>query len=354
VTGASAGSFSNEIDVVDPDYKFPQVFRTNIAYDRRLGLWDLVGTVELFYSWNLKDIDYQNLNLAPSGQTRPDGRPVFTRPNRQFSDVILLTNSDEGKQWTALARLERPFKNGLYLTASWLYGESESVNDGGSSQAASNWGNVYVPGDPNHAPLSTSRFDPGHRINAAISYDFKLGRFNTVASLFYNGQSGRPYSFVYNGDANGDGRFGNDLIFVPASPDQVILRNGTWEQLDAFIEGDDALRDHRGQIAPRNSGRAPWTDQIDLKLLFKIPTAGRVNLELTADVLNVMNLIDSNKGVVDIATFNDLNPIRFAVDSASGKYVYDLATITSPTYRKFDRDDLRSRWQAQFGVRIRY
>ena len=212
-----------------------------------------------------------------------------------------------------------------------------------------------MPGDPNNAAAGAARnFDPGHRINAAISYDFKLGRFGTVVSLFYNGQSGRPYTFIFNGDANGDGRTGNDLIFVPAGPDDVIIRNGTWEQLDAFIADDAALRDHRGGIVPRNSGRAPWTDQIDLKLLFKIPTAGRVNLELTADVLNVMNMIDSSKGVVDIATFNDLNPIRFAVDTATGKYVYDLATINGPTYRKFDRDDLRSRWLAQFGVRIRY
>ena len=42
--------------------------------------------------------------------------------------------------------------------------------DGTSDQAASNWGNVYVPGDPNNAPLATSNFDPGHRFNLTATY----------------------------------------------------------------------------------------------------------------------------------------------------------------------------------------
>jgi hypothetical protein len=187
-----------------------------------------------------------------------------------------------------------------------------------------------------------------------VSYDFKLGPVNAVTSLFYNGQSGRPYTYVYNGDANGDGRTANDLIFVPSSADQVIVTNGTWEQLDAYIQGDEALRGHRGQIVPRNAGRAPWTDLVDFKLAVKIPTRGSVKLELTADVLNVLNLFSSDWGVVDLATFNDLNPIRFTVDPATGKYVYDLATINSPTFVKFNRDDLRSRWQGQLGARVTF
>jgi len=354
VVGAPGSTFTNEVDVVDPDYKFPQVLRTNLAYDRELGIFGLVGTGEVFYSWNQKDIDYANLNRVPGSLTRAsDGRPVFTVQDRSFGDVILLRNTDQGTQWTALAKLERPYRNGLYLAASWLYGESESVNDGTNSQAASNWGNADTPGNSNAVPLARSNFDPGHRINAAISRDFKVAGLGTIVSLFYNGQSGRPYTFNFDGDANGDGRFTNDLFFVPASPDQVIIRNGTWEQLNAYIENDDALKGYRGQIVPRNAGRARWINQVDMKVAVKVP-ARKVNLEITGDLINVLNLIDSQKGISDLASFGDLDPIRFAVDTATGKYIYDLATINAPTYRKFDRDDLRSRWQAQLGVRVRF
>jgi hypothetical protein len=141
---------------------------------------------------------------------------------------------------------------------------------------------------------------------------------------------------------------------VPRSADEVIVRNGTWDQLNAFIEGDDALRENRGRIVPRNAGRAPWTNAVDLKVALNVPTARGVKLEFTADILNVLNLLNSDWGVFDLATFNDLNPIRFQTDTATGKYVYDLVTINGATFRKFDRDDLRSRWQGQLGLRVRF
>ncbi len=354
VTGAAGRAFTNEIDVVDPDYKFPQILRSNLAYDRDLGLWGLVGTVEVLYSKTLKDIDYQNLNLTPGPLTRSDGRPVFVRVNTALSDVILLTNTSEGRQWSVLGKLERPFRNGFYGSLSYLYGRSYSISDGGSSQAASNWGNVYVPGNPNAAPLALSNYSPGSRVNASLSYNFNIGNVGTTAALYYNGQVGRPYTYNFNGDANVDGRTSNDLLFVPSSADQVIFRNGTFEQFLAFAQNDAALSTAIGGIVERNAGRAPWTDQLDLRMAFKIPTGTRATLELTADLVNVLNLIDRNKGVFNLASFGDLNPIRFATDAATGKYVYDLATLNSPTFVTFDRDDLRSRWQAQLGARVRF
>jgi hypothetical protein len=176
---------------------------------------------------------------------------------------------------------------------------------------------------------------------------------NTTVALFYNGQSGRPYTFNYNGDANADSRTANDLIFVPSAAGQVNVINGTWEQLDAYINADPLLRESRGGIVRRNGGRAKWSNALDARLAFKIPTAGRVRLELTADVTNVLNLLNSDWGVFDLASFNDLNPFGITVD-ATGRYTYNLATINSPTYVKFDRDDLRSRWQAQLGARVRF
>ena len=72
-------------------------------------------------------------------------------------------------------------------------------------------------------------------------------------SLFYNGQSGRPYSVLFNTDVNADGTVGNDLLFVPASVNDVVVRGGTPEQLEAFIAGDEGLSANRGRIVPRNA-----------------------------------------------------------------------------------------------------
>ena len=55
---------TNEINLVDPDYRFPQLLRGNLAYDRDLGFFGLVGSVELLFSKTLRDIDYRNLLLT--------------------------------------------------------------------------------------------------------------------------------------------------------------------------------------------------------------------------------------------------------------------------------------------------
>ncbi len=139
---------TNEINLIDPDYDYPQLVRASLGYDRDLGFANLIGTVELLYSNTLKDIDYRNLNLTQTG-TRPDGRPVYARLNPAFSDVIFLTNTDRGSTWTLATTVKKRFRNNWQLQGSYLYGESETVNDGGSSQARSNWVNVYNFGNPN-------------------------------------------------------------------------------------------------------------------------------------------------------------------------------------------------------------
>ena len=357
VTGAAAGTFTNEIDLVNPDYTFPKVARGSIGYDRDLGFWGLTGSVEFLGSKTLQDINYENLNRVPGPATFFDGRPIFVRKVPSLSDAVLLTNTDQGSQWSVSAKVERPFRNGLYASASYIYGRSKSVNDGTSSQALSNWRFVYVPGDINDPPLSNSNFDLGHRINFALSYELKaLTHLHPTMSLFYNGQSGLPYSVLFNTDVNNDGTIGNDLLFVPASVNDVVVRGGTPAQLEAFIEADPGLAANRGKIVPRNASRSPWTNSLDFRLALNVPfSEGRRKVELTMDVLNLLNLLDSSWGQFQFTPNQSIAPIRYSgIDTASGKPIYDISTLTSPTFSKFTTDDLRSRWQAQFGARVRF
>src|SRR5262249_9303885 len=237
------------------------------------------------------------------------------------------------------------------------YGRSKSVNDGTSSQALSNWRFVYVPGDINNPPLATSNFDVRSRINIALSYEVKvLSRLRPVVSLFYNGQSGLPYSVLFNTDVNNDGTTGNDLLFVPANVNDVVVKGGTPDQLEAFIAGDEGLSANRGKIVPRNASRASWTNSLDFRLAFEVPFGqSKRKLEFTADVLNLLNLFNSDWGKFDFTPNQSIAPIRYSgTDAATGKPIYDISTITSPTFSKLTLDDLRSRWQAQIGVRFRF
>ena len=356
ITGARV--LGNEIDVIDPDYQFPSLWRGNLGYDRNLGF--LVGSAEFLFSKTVDDIKYQNVNLVQTG-TRFDGRPAYDantggRVSSAISNAILLTNTDLGRQWNMSFKLERPFRNGWFASGSYAYGRTRSALDAKNSQAASNWGNARTPGDPNNLPLARSDFDVGHRINLAASYNWRLPRgFNVTGSMFYNGQSGRPYSISYNNtDVNGDAQFFNDLLFVPRVATDVVVSNGTPAQLEDFINADECLSKSRGQITERNCARQPFTNIMDAKFAVGLPIQ-RAKVELTLDVLNFLNLLNDKWGRYEFLDFQTLNSIAYrGIDAATGKAIYDIATLTSPTFRKFTIDNLRSRWQAQFGARVRF
>ena len=75
-----------------------------------------------------------------------------------------------------------------------------------------------------------------------------------LIAAYYNGQSGRPYTFLFLSDVNADSKTGNDLVFIPSSEGQVIFTNGTFAQLDAYIKGDPQLGEvARARSIPRNA-----------------------------------------------------------------------------------------------------
>ena len=343
---------TNEINLVDPDYRFPQRLRGNLAYDRDLGFFNLIGSVELLFSKTLQDIDYRNLNLVESGAA-PDGRPTFTRLHRDFSNVVLLTNTNEGSSWTIATKLDKRFSDNWFMSGSYLYGESRSVNDGGSSQATSNWRYNYNAGDPNAVPPGISNFSPGHRFNLSGSYRIPAGPAGVTLAAYYNVQQGRPYSYLDGSDGNGDGTRGNDLLYVPRDAGEVIVTDGSFDDLLRFLtDGCDVTP---GAIVPRNACRGPWTYALDFHVGVDVPV-GRNEVELFLDVQNLVNAFSSASGLVEFAFFQNLQPVRSSVDPETGRYVYSLNTPARPGFTgdRFTRDDLRSRWQAQLGLRYSF
>lgn len=353
VSGAASGAFTNEVDFIDPGYQDPRNLVATLGYDRELGFLGMVGTIEGVFSKTLTGIDFRNLNFAPGPSTRPDGRPVMVRRNAAFSDLILLTNTRRGHAYNVSARLERPFRSGWSTSLGYSYGDSYSANDGPSSGAASNWGSAHTRGDPNRVETMRSRFAAGHRFQAAYSRNFEIGaRMDFLLSAYFDRASGRPYHFTTPGDFNGDGRAGNDLLYVPRSADEVVVINGAWDQLNAYIEADPGLRKARGTIMKRHAAFGPWTNSLDVAAVLGFKAGGR-RIEFRADIANFLSLIHREWGTFDYATSGDLPPIPVTI-AANGKMQYNLATITSPGYIKFDRDNFRSRFRAQLGARVRF
>ncbi len=352
--GAGGGG---EFNFIDPNFKFPTVLRINLAYDTQLPWWGLVGSIEGIFSSSIDEIDYKDLNLVQTGTLAADGRPTFTRLDSSVSGAYLITNTGKGEQTNLAIKVERPYRDGWFGFVSYAYGNSDVVNDGTSSRAVSNFQFTEAL-DPNNVQVSPSDFEVEHRFNAAVSYRFnRQSKYSTTVSAFYNHQSGRPYSTIFGfqrfPSVNNDRYFGNDLIFVPANEgDVVISPGGTWAQLDAYIRNDDCLNSHRGSVVPRNCSKAPWSHSLDLRIAQDIPL-GNSTLQITADIENLMNLLNKNSGQLRFARFNSLSPVDFDGISSDGRLIYGLNPIvTDPDNNdRFTTHNTASRWRAKLGVR---
>jgi hypothetical protein len=191
--------------------------------------------------------------------------------------------------------------------------------------------------------------------------------YPTTASLFYDGRSGRPFSYTFIGDANGDGVNGNDLFFIPAPGQVQFTTRSTAADIAAFqryIEEVGYLRDNQGRFANRNANRSPSVHQFDVRLSQQLPGFfGDNRAELFLNIQNIGNLIDKDWGLIEEYGFPlTASFARFAgVDPATGRIVYDVSNLVNEANGQFffpspTRADAigQSRWGLQVGFRYEF
>ncbi|AWM34895.1 TonB-dependent receptor [Hymenobacter nivis] len=427
-SGAAANTQYN-LAVTANDFKFPQVWRTNLAVDQDLG-GGVIATFEALYTKDVNAVYFQNVNLpqASGRASGADNRPIFytfgavnttgnnaglytTAPvgtganaqpslitnnriyngqggvsasNPVITDAILMKNTNLGYSYSVTGQLQKSFSNGLYASAAYTYTDARSVNDGGTI-AQTNWRDRSVSGDPNANVLSYSQFLQQHRVIGSLSYRREyVGHLGTTLSMFYEGAAAGRFSYTYAGDMNGDGSggSGNDLMYIPRNQNEIALRDlnltaaqgggvyssaQQWTDLDKFINQDDYLSKHRGEYAERNGAVRPWQNRLDVRLLQDIFTnigTNRNTLQLSVDVFNIGNLLNSNWGT--FRTANVTNPLTFIGYDQQGRPNFNFPYLTNPVRNadnsvspatsltnsfRSDTGGIGSRWQAQVGVR---
>lgn len=382
-----------EIDITNPDFKGPAVWRASLGFDQELPEY-FVATVEGLYSSSVNEILYQNINfkpntgntnggLTPNGTLSGEGREVWgtynaaTRRwstqvyNSTFTGVLYLKNTDKGDAGSITFQLQRPnAPDGFYFNGAYTVGYSKDINSGLSAQAFSGWRFNPVSGNPNDPPISYSAFDRRHKIIAVASYridwgaDFGLEGLATTVGLSYTGLSGRGFSYYVNGDVNGDGLSDNDLFYVPKDQSDIILVTSTgaaaaqsaYDELFTFIDGDEYLKEMKGKMSERMGAREPWSHQLDFRLTQEVPTIMGQKFEFTFDILNVLNLLNHDWGYVKEVANQNVPIVNFyglQSDNTQpnyGKPMYTWAPLKDPRIP----DNIRSRWQMQFGVRYTF
>ncbi len=300
---------------MDPNFELPSRWKANLAFERELGLWDLKFTAEIEKTWVENDVFYTNENLV-STRTGPDDRQLFFRNytsatstsanninfvSTAFSNrIIKLSNTDKGETQAITLMLERPRKkDGWAWRAAYVNTKATEVLFGTSSVAASNWNNRSVF-NTNAQEEHRSELEVRHRFTFKLDKDFELvDGFPTTVSLFYEGRSGYPFSFVYTNDANGDSQGGNDLIYVPTRGGDPNVRFATAADETRFFQIVDRFGLPEGQALTAGFNRYPWVNQFDFSVKQQIKLPGwRHRMILGMDILNVGNLLNDKWGLI--------------------------------------------------------
>ena len=377
VTGAPAASY--ELNVTDNDFKFPQVLRNNIAVDRRLP-WGLTGTGEFIYNKDVNGIYYINANLpAPqSAFTGVDNRPRWVGPSctapgpcvnrlnnaagNQVTAAYVMKNQSVGSSWNISGSLSKSFYHGLSLKGAYSYGDAHNTIDPGST-ASSTFNLNEHSADPYNPGLGRSYSAQGNRAFVQASYNRSYFGFGaTTISAFWemreplNGSGGglSPNgSYVFAGDANGDGGSGNDLIYIPRNTSEMNFVAFTAgpntfspEQqaaaFEAYINQDKYLSKHRGEYAKRGEVWDPLMKRMDLSITQDVfhNIAGQRNAgQFRIDITNFGNLLNHNWGVsqrftVPITQAYGAQILTNPAADAQGRLSYRMATVNNQLVTK--------------------
>jgi hypothetical protein len=375
--GPSAAASS--IVFYDENFKFPQALKFAIGADRVLP-WNLFATVDFIYTkainqYYLEDINLRGIQGASSGEA---GRPLYgtinagtgaataSRRTNLANDIIQNRNVSKDQSTSLSFQLQKRFSDGLEFSAAYTYSHALDVMSMTSDITSSNYNFGALDGAIANRNLRTSAFDRPHKISISGTVDAPFGaRF----SLIYNGLSGTPFTYVVSGDANADGVFGNDLAYVArnradmsmdgnggnvAGFGTAVQQDSVFGLLDSYINNAPCLQDNRGRLLPRNACRNPWQNFLNARLSWAIPTLSGHTLEITADMLNVLNFINSGWGLIrQTGTgFEEQNLIQqTGYDAANGRGIYALAI---PPKDAVTINSIGSRWVFQLGTRYTF
>ena len=368
-----------DLAFTDPNYKFPQVWKTNIAVDQKLP-FGFIGSVEYLYNKNINAVHYYNANLkAPVGNfSGVDTRALYARTdagvrvNNNVSMGAVLTDNDDTYYNALSVKLEKPYTKGFFGSIAYTKSNAKDFMSAGSI-ASGSWQSVRSVNGNNNPLLSNSDFLVPDRAVGLLGYRIEYGKKGygaaTSITLGYVGQRSGGFTYIVAGDLNGDRVNNNELIFVPNKGSDIKfapLTVGTRvyteaEQqaaFDAYISQDDYLSTRRGQYAERNSSFLPWLHRFDLSVTqdFFVNVKGQRNtIQLRFDILNFGNMVNDKWGVSQRAT----NPTILTYNSVvNNEPVYRLATqkfadgttgLLRDTYSR--NSSVFDVWTAQFGIR---
>jgi hypothetical protein len=369
------------------NFRFPQVWRSSLGIDRSLP-GGFLASVEGIFTQDINAIYVRDANLAaPVGTVAGDGRPLYgavsnatattgnRRVNRRVIQALMLDNISEGYAYSFTAQLQK-VTGPIQGMIAYTFTDSRDVNNQSGSTAGSLYTGNAIVGNPNLPNLSFANNLVPHRFTGFVSWRHEWAKpLATTLSFIYTGNVGGNFSYIAGGSVNSDGINNNDLMYIPNSPNEIILAptdardtrtpEQIWEQLNNYISQDEYLNSRRGQYAERNGAFQPWVHVLNMRLLadvipFRVKEK-KYGIQFSWEVQNFLNLINSEWGVIRTVNRNTLinfvgyETANTATAPATGRPVYTFPTGSDgqPLSTSFiNNPGLGSRYQMQLGVRL--
>jgi hypothetical protein len=373
----ATGTATSPTNALDPNFQVPSQWRVSnsVEYNANLGFLgdDWRFGLDVVWSRVKNGLTWVDLRSVPNG-VLPDGRTRYQLLPGQGTTVnqdLLLTNTNKGYSWNIAAKVNKRWSNGLYTQASYTFQRARDFNSGTSSVAASNYGNAAAGLDSNNAAYGISNYQRDDAYRLLVGYDFNLfGDNNTRVELFFNSLSGQRYSYTMADQASGSNRsavFGvagtnnRYLMYVPnvssatADPRVTYATGFDFAGFQSFIQNSE-LNKYQGSIAPKNIGRTPRYNKLDLSIRQEVPFVFGGKIELLADIENVLNLLNSNWGTIRQVAFpyyGTLVNVTCAT-TACTQYTFNNrsgTTFAAPTQGVNLNGSL---WSVRFGARVKF
>ncbi|HSG09687.1 MAG TPA: hypothetical protein VLA36_15100, partial [Longimicrobiales bacterium] len=383
---AAPARITRSATLFDDGFTYPQYAKFSASVDQEITP-RLSASATAIFSHSINQVLLREINISPQsdllgplrgyggtarthfGTASNDGfNPIRLLPD--YEQVLLVTNGGGDRSYSVSAELRGSLTGRLAFQAGYAYARSYDRMSLASVDLVANYGQTPTHGDPNDPPLTPSNFDRPHKVVLAFFGTGIPGLADTEISLLYTGESGLPFSYVYAGDINGDGYpslgaafdRNNDLLYVPRDPFELPSGFGTSTRLKAALETDECLKKFIGQTMLRNHCRAPWQNRLDLRVAHTA-NVGDASLRVEADMINVLNLLNSNWGLAESIgpTSSMLKPLErnpltgeLLSEWAGGVLPFRNDTGDLVTPQPWSTVSPASQWQAQLGVRVTF
>jgi Carboxypeptidase regulatory-like domain len=358
------------INMNGADAKVPVIYKANMSYNRlftdrlKMGvsLYASLGRNNYMYvDRNMVDQPFFTLSnegnrgvYVPASSINTNNGATDWMQGRKTNRVgrVLELNS-EGKVNHFAAVVDgtyRYFKDGE-ITLSYTWNEIRDNTSYNGNVANTATLALMVKDDPRD--LSRMTYSDNQFQNKVVFYGTLPTWHGVSVGVRYSGIGGTRYSLAAGGNVNGDFVNSNDLAFVfdPNDP-QVAEKYG--QGINSILNNPDAdesikqyIRSSFGKVAERNGGVNGFSGIWDLRMAKRFKTFGSQNLEVSADIFNLANLLNKEWGTTKNLGKQNIYSLR-SFDAASNNFNYDVnpnAGVITPSGNPY---------QIQLGLRYSF